>query len=95
MLPPFRWYFKSKKFLIIFLNEIKNITSKIYYNNAMNIEYDKNLHSVFLLQYHFILVVKYRKKVINNKICDRLKVYLIAKGHFLLLSMKRLVQMEK
>lgn len=82
MLPPFRWYFKSKKFLIIFLNEIKNITSKIYYNNAMNIEYDKNLHSVFLLQYHFILVVKYRKKVINNKICDRLKDIFenIAKG---------------
>ena len=26
--------FKSKKFLDIFLNEIKNISSKIYYNNA-------------------------------------------------------------
>lgn len=30
--------FKFKKFLDIFLNEIKNISSKIYYNNAMNID---------------------------------------------------------
>ncbi len=28
---------------------------------------------IFLLQYHFILVVKYRKKVIDDKICARLK----------------------
>ena len=35
--------------------------------------YDTNKHSVFLLQYHLILVIKYRKKVIDDKICDRLK----------------------
>ena len=39
----------------------------------MNINYDTNKHSVFLLQYHLILVVKYRKKVIDDKICERLK----------------------
>ena len=39
----------------------------------MQIEYDKNLHSVFLLQYHLILVVKYRREVIDDKICARLK----------------------
>ncbi|EAI1751569.1 IS200/IS605-like element ISCco1 family transposase, partial [Campylobacter coli] len=36
-------------------------------------EYERNLHSVFLLQYHLILVVKYRKKVITDEICCRLK----------------------
>ena len=39
----------------------------------MAIRYDNNFHSVFLLQYHMILVVKYRKKVINNGIAKRLK----------------------
>lgn len=32
-----------------------------------------NLHSVFSLNYHLILVVKYRRKVINDEISDRLK----------------------
>jgi len=35
--------------------------------------YDTNNHSVFLLQYHLILVVKYRRQVINDVICNRLK----------------------
>lgn len=39
----------------------------------MQAEYDKNLHSVFLLQYHLILVVKYRREVIDDKIYARLK----------------------
>ena len=34
---------------------------------------DRNQHSVYLLNYHLILVIKYRKKVINNMISDRLK----------------------
>ncbi len=34
---------------------------------------DTNLHSVFSLNYHLILVVKYRRKVINDEISDRLK----------------------
>ena len=34
---------------------------------------DTNNHSVFKLNYHLILVVKYRKKVINDVISDRLK----------------------
>ncbi len=36
-------------------------------------ELDTNLHSVFSLNYHLILVVKYRRKVINDEISDRLK----------------------
>ena len=35
--------------------------------------YDTNKHSVYLLQYHLILVIKYRRKVIDNAICNRLK----------------------
>ena len=36
-------------------------------------ELDSNNHSVFLLNYHLVLVIKYRRKVIDDKISDRLK----------------------
>ena len=34
----------------------------------MNKEYDHNQHSVYLLYYHLIMVVKYRRKVIRKYI---------------------------
>lgn len=34
---------------------------------------DTNNHSVFKLSYHLVLVIKYRKKVINDDISNRLK----------------------
>ena len=34
---------------------------------------DNNNHSVFMLQYHLILVTKYRKRVINDTISVRLR----------------------
>ena len=34
---------------------------------------DRNAHSVFSLNYHLILVVKYRRKVINDEISNRAK----------------------
>ena len=34
---------------------------------------DTNNHSVFLLSYHLVLVTKYRRKVINDNISNRLK----------------------
>lgn len=34
---------------------------------------DTNNHSVFLLYYHLVLVIKYRKKVIDDIISERLK----------------------
>jgi putative transposase len=34
---------------------------------------DNNNHSVFLLYYHLVLVVKYRRKVIDNTISERMK----------------------
>lgn len=36
-------------------------------------ELQSNNHSVFALYYHLILVVKYRRKVIDDKISDRLR----------------------
>ena len=34
---------------------------------------ESNNHSVFSLNYHLVLVVKYRRKVITDQISDRLK----------------------
>lgn len=34
---------------------------------------DNNNHSVFKLHYHLIICVKYRKKIINNDISNRLR----------------------
>ena len=37
------------------------------------LELDTNAHSVFLLHYHLVLVIKYRRKVINEAISARAK----------------------
>ena len=40
----------------------------------MNImDLDNNSHSVFLLYYHLIMVVKYRRKILNDNISERAK----------------------
>ena len=39
----------------------------------MNVELRNNNHSVFNIHFHLILVVKYRKKVIDDEISNRLK----------------------
>lgn len=36
-------------------------------------ELDNNNHSVFLMHYHLVFVVKYRRKVINEDVSNRLK----------------------
>jgi len=36
-------------------------------------ELDNNNHSVFLMCYHLVLVIKYRRKVIDDAISNRLK----------------------
>ena len=36
-------------------------------------KFDTNNHSVFLLQYHLIMCIKYRNKVIDDKISHHLK----------------------
>lgn len=37
------------------------------------VELETNLHSVFLLNYHLVMCVKYRNKVIDDVISERLK----------------------
>lgn len=37
------------------------------------VELDNNNHSVFLMYYHLVLVIKYRRKVIDDKTSNRLK----------------------
>ncbi len=34
---------------------------------------DHNAHSVYLMYYHLVMVVKYRRKVIDNPISERAK----------------------
>ena len=36
-------------------------------------ESDHNSHSVFLLYYHLVMVIKYRRKVLNDEISERAK----------------------
>ena len=36
-------------------------------------KFDTNKHSVYLLHYHLIMCVKYRRKVIDDAVSDRLK----------------------
>lgn len=38
----------------------------------MKVKYETNNHSVFAMNYHLTLVVKHRRKVISNKIQDKL-----------------------
>lgn len=51
-------------------------------------ELDNNNHSVFKLYYHLILVVKYRRKVFNNEICE------YAKERFIDVSDKYNIELE-
>ena len=46
-------------------------------------EYRKSSHAVYWLQYHIVLVTKYRRKCINEEIGDRLKKEIIRliEGH--------------
>jgi putative transposase len=39
----------------------------------MSMNFDSNNHSVFLLHYHLILAIKYRRDVIDDLISERLK----------------------
>ena len=36
-------------------------------------KFDTNNHAIFSLNYHLIMVIKYRRKVINDEISNRLK----------------------
>lgn len=50
-----------------------DIISSIVINGGDTVELDNNNHSVFLMYYHLVLVIKYRRKVIDDNISNRLK----------------------
>ena len=50
-----------------------DIISSIVIYGGDTVELDNNNHSVFSMYYHLVLVIKYRRKVIDDKISDRLK----------------------
>ncbi len=53
--------------LVIFAWSLYNISME-------NIrELDTNSHSVYMLHYHLIMCIKYRKRVIDDEISERLK----------------------
>ncbi|MDY0295526.1 MAG: transposase, partial [Acholeplasmataceae bacterium] len=41
-------------------------------NGVVKMKLDNNNHSVFKMYYHLILVVKYRRRVLNEEIVDHL-----------------------
>ena len=49
------------------------IISSNYIKDVNTMKLDSNNHSVFALNYHLVLVVKYRRKVIDDIISNRLK----------------------
>ena len=49
---------------------------------VISMELDRNQHSVYLLNYHLVMVIKYRRKVINDEISDYLKRQFIRVGKF-------------
>ena len=73
-------YDKAPKTLTNGIDDCKSSEVFLYYLDS-NTDYlyvatmnlDTNNHSVFLLNYHLVLVIKYRRKVIDDKISNRLK----------------------
>ena len=59
---------KLDKYYNIIINQ-SYISNKVV--NTMKL--DSNNHSVFMLHYHLIMCIKYRNKVIDDKISLRLK----------------------
>jgi putative transposase len=50
-----------------------DIISRIVIYGGDTVELDNNNHSVFLMYYHLVFVIKYRRKVIDDQISNRLK----------------------
>lgn len=53
--------------------QLINIWFRYTIKLVMTMKFDTNKHSVFLLYYHLILVTKYRRDVIDERISRRLK----------------------
>ena len=60
--------------LSLTISNICSIISNILSNGGGDVmELDNNNHSVFLMYYHLVLVIKYRRKVIDEEVSARLK----------------------
>ena len=62
-----------KRTLVLLTEMYYNIISRKEKGLIILREMDRNAHSVFLLYYHLVMVVKYRRKVIDDQISDRAK----------------------
>ena len=62
---------KYERTLVLMRRMWYNIISRIKEWIDYNMDLDNNAHSVFLLYYHLIMVVKYRRKVIDDVISNR------------------------
>lgn len=49
---------------------------------VITVELDRNQHSVYLLNYHLVMVIKYRRKVINDEVSEYLKHQFVRVGEF-------------
>ena len=57
----------------MFVLTLYNILSGNNEGGYNTMQLDTNNHSVFLLNYHLVLVIKYRRKVLTDNISNRLK----------------------
>lgn len=49
---------------------------------VITVKLDRNQHSVYLLNYHLVMVIKYRCKVINDEVSEYLKHQFVRVGEF-------------
>lgn len=63
----------TKRTLVLCTEMYYNIISRKEKGLIILREMDHNAHSVFLLYYHLVMVVKYRRKVIDDQISDHAK----------------------
>ena len=47
---------------------------------VITVKLDRNQHSVYLLNYHLVMVIKYRRKVINDEVSEYLKHQFVRVG---------------
>ena len=64
---------KRNRTLVLLAKVCYNIISRKRKDADYMKEMDHNAHSVYLLYYHLVMVVKYRRKVIDDQISDRAK----------------------
>lgn len=63
----------TKRTFVLYAEMYYNIISRKEKGLIILREMDHNAHSVFLLYYHLVMVVKYRRKVIDDQISDHAK----------------------